>query len=186
MFLSKISPQQLHVRLRQLAHLRSTRAADVDALLAALERLGITITPSRAALEDNTLLHCVQCHKQYLERDNGVESCKVKHNWDEGERWGTGCRYRCESCGEYAEEISPGFGFDHETMCFTGTHTTDVDVVDYEGTSTDTCDDNGCQVASSDAPSVEAEGKDHTLWQILIRTQCLPQSSQCDSMTSPR
>lgn len=166
-FLAKVSAQQLHSRLRQVAQSRNTRGIDVDALLAALDRLGISVAPSRAAAKDNTLLHCVRCHKEYLERENGVESCKVEHCWDDGIHWGYGCRYQCESCGEYIEEESPGFGFDNETMCFTGTHTTDVDDVDFEEINADTCKENGCKPDNLQESVVKAEGK-HLMLQIAI------------------
>ncbi|KIM89587.1 hypothetical protein PILCRDRAFT_1931 [Piloderma croceum F 1598] len=158
-FLAKISAQQLHSHLRQVTQSRNTSETDVDALLTALNRLGISMALSHAAAKDNTLMHCVRCHKEYLERENGMESCKIEHNWEDGIHWGNGCRYQCESCGEYIKERSPGYGFDNETMCFTSTHTTDVDDVDFEEISADTCEENGCKPNNSQESVVKAEGK---------------------------
>jgi hypothetical protein len=52
-------------------------------------------------------------------------------------------------------------------MCFTGTHTTDVDDVDFEGISADTCKENGCKPDNLQESVVKAEGK-HLMLQIAI------------------
>ena len=82
-------------------------------------------------------------------------------------RWGYGCRYQCEICGEYIEESSPGYGFDNETMCFTGTHTADVDDVNVEEISADTCEENGCKPSNLEESGVKADGK-HLMLRISI------------------
>jgi hypothetical protein len=66
--------------------------------------------------------------------------------------------YQCESCGEYIEERSPGYGFDNETVCLTGTHTADVDDMDFEEISADTCEENICKPCNSQESAVKAEG----------------------------
>ena len=74
-------------------------------------------------------------------------------------RCGYGCRYQCEICGEYIEESSPGYGFDNETMCLTGTHVADVDDVDFEEIGADTCEENGCKPNNLEGLDVKADGK---------------------------
>jgi hypothetical protein len=151
-FLSKISAQNLHTRLKDVAQSNKTAPADIDALLAALQRLGISVISAQAAAVDRTPLHCVRCHKEYLERDNTIESCEVDHIYnDDPIRWNGGHNYTCEECGETFWEENAGNGWD-ETKCFVGSHTTHRYEVE-EGT--ENCKKNGCPGHENDEDTEE-------------------------------
>ncbi|QRV85301.1 hypothetical protein RhiJN_13319 [Ceratobasidium sp. AG-Ba] len=100
-------------------------------------------------------LHCVRCHEEYLESENGPAECQIPHSDLEGvaqDEDGDELRAGFECCGK---EFSK-----RDNICFFGKHTTNEDEVVYYGaTPVDEddeffaqnqniipCDENGCDV----------------------------------------
>ncbi|KAJ8507387.1 hypothetical protein ONZ45_g10236 [Pleurotus djamor] len=79
------------------------------------------LTDFFASLTPPPTLHCVRCHKFYMEVDNNDRSCRVAHDDDSAEIDGYETLYNC--CGKTVEgtgDMGPPDGW-----CYEGMHTTD-------------------------------------------------------------
>ncbi|KAF8605086.1 hypothetical protein BDV93DRAFT_72764 [Ceratobasidium sp. AG-I] len=163
---------------------KHTRNNAFQTFLASLE----SATPEQARIVSSLLrpfllsfaepLHCVRCHKDYVEAENSNEACEIKHmgteevddeddedDEDYGVRrvpYGMGIqkmRYICcDEEFEYGEE-------DKNEICCTERHTTNTDEVEYtlEGEFEDnwvvTCEESGCVTDSESETETETDSE---------------------------
>ena len=116
-------------------------------LIELLRKLGLDVEEAEEiALDpDPKILHCVRCHRSFMEWDNHMTACNVTHQYTfstvqvEECHDGSGHEHilRCTSCKATA------YDFPLPRICFVGQHTTDPDEVNY-GSSTLPCDEE-CQ-----------------------------------------
>ncbi|KAJ3518345.1 hypothetical protein NMY22_g13726 [Coprinellus aureogranulatus] len=83
-FLNSMTPEVFVTRLRSVTDpAMGYSSEDIQSLLDGLANVGFdrAVAQSQKVVEaeDQDDLHCVRCHKTYLERDNGVEACKIEH-----------------------------------------------------------------------------------------------------------
>ncbi|KAI0313138.1 hypothetical protein OF83DRAFT_1142763 [Amylostereum chailletii] len=117
--ISSVPPKTLHTYT--LSHLPSTSPAE----LAALATFFATLTPPPK-------LHCVRCHGDFVEVENGDTSCRVQHDDDSaevervGRAAGGGASYQTlwACCGRTVE--GDGDQGPPDGWCYEGKHTTDV------------------------------------------------------------
>ncbi|RDB22851.1 hypothetical protein Hypma_010178 [Hypsizygus marmoreus] len=84
--------------------------------------------------------HCVRCHDTFSDADNESGDCVIPHvfNCDEYQRTYMGLEYPSECCGEAVTLEEEGAGnndwtnLDDLDMCYEGTHTTNLRVVQSE------------------------------------------------------
>lgn len=157
-FLSKIRAHDLHSRLRGAPGRKGSSSADIKALLDVLSRLGFPeVRWARSATVNQEELHCVRCHTTYKEKNNTTKSCRIDHDYENYEHSMGGVEYTCDCCGATSFEETAGNGFDEETYCFIGEHTTDEDDIDYEEINSESCKESGCDVAEKEVKEEEEE-----------------------------
>jgi len=70
-------PGEFHAKLHAaVANLHHT---DQEKLLEVLQKAGLVLHNARTAVHDGELRHCVRCHQNYHERDNGLFACRLSH-----------------------------------------------------------------------------------------------------------
>jgi hypothetical protein len=144
--LRQIPSEEFHTDFSIRACARST--TDVQRLLTLLTKMGYDVSCATTLSSENDELHCVRCHKTYLERKNGWSCCIIEHKVfiGGGERWGDIKCWKCGSCGEVGIEDASGNGVEWPGggICYEGKHTTDRDIVRYDGDNTLSCKRKGC------------------------------------------
>lgn len=78
--LNNTNPQELVDRLRASMDSAMMLPEDFDNLLRSLQRFGILTSAAMEAAQDESLRHCVRCHKPYLERHNSFKACRLSHD----------------------------------------------------------------------------------------------------------
>jgi hypothetical protein len=150
--LGQIPSEDFHTDFSMRACALST--ADVQLLLTLLIKMGYDVSRATTLSSENDELHCVRCHETYLERKNGWSCCIIEHKVFVGEveRWGNVFHWTCGSCGEVGIEYGAGNGVEwpSDGICYEGKHTTDRDIVDYDGNNTLSCERKGCAGHESD------------------------------------
>ncbi|KAF6759583.1 hypothetical protein DFP72DRAFT_885487 [Ephemerocybe angulata] len=149
--LHNTTPSELHTRLLNAVSHKQGGASAVLALSGAaitdllhtLSELGFNTAHARAAVSDATRRHCVRCHSAYLEKDNGVEACRVAHEEIEvqdPEKFGRMVKW-VACCGV---KLAEGAKMDNE-WCFVGRHTTTQANVVYNASNVTECNEaKGC------------------------------------------
>jgi len=137
--LNNTHPAELHdLLLKSIQSGSGLLARDVENLLRALKTAGVVTSAAEEAARDITDRHCVRCHRNYLERNNGHKACVVPHDVP---RRCTGYKdyYPCCNCF-----LDPGVvpSFPH----FIGRHTTKPDGVAYTTTNVLSCEQKKCFV----------------------------------------
>jgi hypothetical protein len=77
--LNNTKPTDLHQYLFKALNNNVFLPSDLDRILVVLRNCGIVTLPSQSAARDNARRHCVRCHKNYFERDNGFMACIIPH-----------------------------------------------------------------------------------------------------------
>ncbi|KAJ7030403.1 hypothetical protein C8F04DRAFT_1113513 [Mycena alexandri] len=81
--LANVTPEELHsglVKALTVAPISLTQR-QIDGLLATFQSAGIPqAAVAQRAVANETLRHCVRCHQNYLEKNNGREACIIFHD----------------------------------------------------------------------------------------------------------
>ncbi|KAF6759616.1 hypothetical protein DFP72DRAFT_806337 [Ephemerocybe angulata] len=82
--LKNITPEALHASLLQALGPQSPLSKTLSSgalpgLLLIFKRVGCNVGRAEIAVSQQTLKHCVRCHKKYMERNNGRLACQIPH-----------------------------------------------------------------------------------------------------------
>ncbi|KAJ6576579.1 hypothetical protein DFH09DRAFT_1361497 [Mycena vulgaris] len=151
--LANIPASELHSKLTgALATIPlSLTHEKVESLLHAFQDVGVPVAAARAAVKYSNLRHCVRCHNDYYEQNNGLQACLIGHDSQVLDvRPPFTAQYQC--CPSPLELMPPHF---------LGRHTTRTAMVHYNYANIRKCEDNpNClhfhalrEISSSSSPA---------------------------------
>ncbi|TEB33573.1 hypothetical protein FA13DRAFT_161582 [Coprinellus micaceus] len=151
--LNSIPPATFVARLRAaLDPAMGYDSEDIQSLLDGLANVGferavkqaarVVEQGSKAAEDGMDEQHCVRCHKEYRETENGYEACKIQHTHTYTSatlKTATHAHERCLSC----HKVPPPSAIVEE-KCITARHTTNVKDIKERSALLRTCVEAGC------------------------------------------
>jgi hypothetical protein len=156
--LNNTHPEDLHDRISKAVHGRMMLPADVENLLSSLQTAGVVTSAACAAVEDNTLRHCVRCHSVYIERNNGLKACVVWHDpprlmkTDRPVKDSPVYKHFYPCCNQMTDVGGSLGPFPHSV----GRHTTLAASVRFNKTNILTCEERKCGGIAARAPPLPA------------------------------
>ncbi|KAF6765798.1 hypothetical protein DFP72DRAFT_206952 [Ephemerocybe angulata] len=143
-WIATMDPHTLAQRLLSATHPSNGRTPEeLDALVAALKGVGFErqLAVAERAVADDTERHCVRCHTGYLERDNRVDACVVRHLHTF--TVAIGAEPKDAKCTTCKEAVPPSAVVDKP--CVVGRHTTNTSNLETVRSSlVRSCEEVGC------------------------------------------
>lgn len=143
-WIATMDPHTLAQRLLSATHPSNGRTPEeLDALVAALKGVGFErqLAVAERAVADDTERHCVRCHTGYLERDNRVDACVVRHLHTF--TVAIGAEPKDAKCTTCKEAVPPSAVVDKP--CVVGRHTTNTANLETVRSSlVRSCEEAGC------------------------------------------
>jgi hypothetical protein len=137
--LNNTTPHDFHDALKRAINGPMVLPTDVENVLVSLRSIGLVTSAATAAAQDDTHRHCVRCHSQYLEMDNGLKACIISHDKpqviEKPPKDGVVVLANFYPCCTTQTPLN----FVPKNPHFVGRHTTQADNVDYNETNVIRC-----------------------------------------------